>query len=79
MKCKFLCSETVLCNWKAGLFWMAGLPWKARFCWRTGSSEGRTSPGYSLSRTSCNLCKDDGVVHACAVCLTNSIGGGGGG
>ena len=30
-----------------------------------------------MSCTSCNLCKDDGVVHACAVCLTNSMGGGG--
>ena len=27
-----------------------------------------------MSCTSCNLCKDDGVVHACAVCLTNSVG-----
>ena len=32
-----------------------------------------------MSCTSCNLCKDDGVVHACAVCFTNSMGGGGGG
>ena len=37
--------------------------------------EDRTCPGYSVSCTSCNLCKDDGVVHACAVCLTNSMGG----
>ena len=27
-----------------------------------------------MSCTSCNLCKDDGVVQACAVCLTNSMG-----
>ena len=38
--------------------------------------EDRTCPGYSVSCTSCNLCKDDGVVHACAVCFTNSVGGG---
>ena len=39
-----------------------------------GSLEHRTSLGYSVSCTSCNLCKDDRVVHACAVCLTNSMG-----
>ena len=27
-----------------------------------------------MSCTSCNLCKDDGVVHACTVCLTDSVG-----
>ena len=40
-----------------------------------------------MSWTSCNSCKDDGVVHAFAVCLTDSMGslvffffwGGGGG
>ena len=27
-----------------------------------------------MSWTSCNSCKDDGVVHAFAVCLTDSMG-----
>ena len=41
---------------------------------RPGSLEDRTSLGYSVSCTSCNLCKEDRVVRACAVCLTNSMG-----
>ena len=38
------------------------------------SLECRTSLGYAVSWTSCNSCKDDGVVHAFAVCLTDSMG-----
>ena len=56
------------CHWKAGLPWT---PLEGKIL-----LEDRTCPGYSVSCTSCNLCKDDGVVHACAVCFTNSVGGG---
>ena len=41
----FLYGDTVLCNWKAGLFWMAGLPWKARFCWEDRTSLEERIPG----------------------------------
>ena len=47
--------------------WMAGLRWRTGLCWRTLSLEDGTSPGYLVSCTFCNLCKDDGVLHACAV------------
>ena len=49
-------------------------PWRAGLCGRRGSLEDRTSLGYTVSCTSCNLCKDDGVVHACTVRLTDSMG-----
>ena len=54
------------CHWKAGLPWT---PLKGKIL-----LEDRTCPGYSVSCTSCNLCKDDGVVHACAVCFTKLVG-----
>ena len=69
LKCKFLC---LVIGRHGFLGWQDFLESKSLL-------EDRTSPGYSVSCTSCNLCKDDGVVHACAVCLTNSVGGGGGG
>ena len=69
LKCKFLC---LVIGRHGFLGWQDFLESKSLL-------EDRTSPGYSVSCTSCNLCKDDELCMHVLCVLPTAWGGGGGG